>query len=86
MSLAVGWSLRKKQQKWTIKMTKPHIDCTSVESLPRRVIAGYVVFNAFGRPQFAWKDRRNGYFYAESDGRRLGDVILATKWFSDVMH
>ena len=67
-------------------MTKPHIDSATIESLPRMLIAGYVVFNVFGHPQFAWKDRRNGCFYAEADGQRLEDVVLATTWFSDIVH
>ena len=67
-------------------MKAANTDAHSVEHLPKTLIAGYVVFNANGRPQFAWKDRQNGCFYAESDGKRLNDIVAATTWFSDIRH
>ncbi|MCP1121013.1 hypothetical protein [Robbsia andropogonis] len=47
---------------------------------------GFIVFDAEGHPQFAWRDNRTDCFFSEADGTLLLDVVAATAWTGDSIH
>ncbi|WP_429501099.1 hypothetical protein ACQUFY_27370 (plasmid) [Robbsia andropogonis] len=47
---------------------------------------GFIVFDAEGHAQFAWRDNRTDCFFSEADGTLLLDVVAATAWTGDSIH